>query len=228
MTQIPSHLVALALAVVVTTPTLAQSKRGTTSAVAVGNAKWWIEPLENKSSGDGHLYLAGVVENRGDVEMNIGVVFTAYSADGTPFVGCNGIGEPVEPVAPRERALIYCSRSIVPLSTKDLQVTMRIEDVARINKPSSSHALPSQPVMQRVDSTEYSASLRVSASTPKDERVSARFRFYDAQNVQIGYCDSDTYTLQPEVKLNLRCQSSVIIPTGVGIPATVRAELRGQ
>jgi hypothetical protein len=198
------------------------------SVIAVGEARWWLDPLENKSSGEGHLYLAGVVENRGDVEVSIGVVFTAYLADGTPFLGCNGVGEPAAPVAPNERALIYCNRSIVPLSTKDLQVTMRVADVARVDNSPAPRAMTTPPALQRMPDGVYSASLRVSSQSSRDAKVSARFRFYDAEGIQVGYCDSEAFVLRPEVNLKLQCASPVIIPTGVGTPTTVKVELRGD
>src|SRR5262245_50624661 len=115
---------------------LCQSRAVSSVGVVIGKPRWWINPGEDRNAGNGQLFLAGVVENRGSKQTIIGATFIAYTADGRPFTACNGVGEPSESVAPKERVLIYCNRVIVPVTTKDLQVTMRVEDIAT-EKPAS-------------------------------------------------------------------------------------------
>lgn len=95
----------------------------------VGAPRWWIEPLEQDHATEGHLYFEVIVKNLSTHELTVGVSFRAYLADGTPYPGCSqigGVGADAN-IRPGEKAALFCSGTIAPVSLKDLQITSRLE-----------------------------------------------------------------------------------------------------
>src|SRR5205085_1466608 len=113
--------------------TLGQAARPTSHVEQIGPAKWWIVPFHEGNTQEGKLYFSAVLENNSSTRAIVIITFRAYEADGTPFDACSD-GVSVD-IAPHEKALAICQRSIVSRSTKNLQITSRITYINRLVAP---------------------------------------------------------------------------------------------
>jgi hypothetical protein len=199
----------------------------------VGPARWWIEPVDQDQPIDGHLYFEVVVQNLSTRELTVGVSFRAYLADGTPYPGCFGPGGAGAStnVRPGEKAALFCTRTIAPLTLKSLQVTSRIEQAAPVEAIGAPAVHPSDVTLSnaRADlygKNSYTASTLLHLSGGKDIPTYVLFRFYDADDIQLETCTSGGVLVQPEIALKATCSGPVILPAAIARPSKVTAESR--
>lgn len=198
--------------------------------------RWWVVPFQPGygNTEEGFLYFGLLVENLTDSTVSVGVSFTSYQADGTRATGCyagaDGPGV-TETIAPRETALITCSRSIVPRATSGLQVTARLWDITALPAPAPAYDVtdarfakgPSSPMQ-----TAFNASALVKARGGRGTTAHLVFRFYSNQGVQMASCESGNDTIEPEVARRVSCLVPVLIDTVRPQPVTVRADPLGR
>lgn len=196
---------------------------------------WWVVPFAPGwgNTEEGRLYFGVLVENPTDAIVHVGASFRAYEADGTPFPGCKAPfveGPGVETtIAPGETALLTCTRTIVPRTLDGLQVTARLWDVEPLRSPSAAIEVTdadfaSVPEQSSPTETTYEASALVRAASDRDTEVALLFRFYDEQGIQVGTCESDSATVEPEVEQRITCSFPLILDTATPQPIRVQAE----
>jgi hypothetical protein len=201
----------------------------------IGAPRWWIEPVEGNPS-EGKLYYAALLENQTSQNLHVGVSFQSYTADGSRLDGCQGFGGEgsgvATEIAPHERALLTCNRSIVDREkTSGLQVTTRTWDVF-VLRPASRVAAEAVAtgIVPGTDygyATDFQAFARVRSTRTEDLRVEVFFRFYAPDGTQVETCRSGEITVEPEVAVRASCWGSgVTVPNGAPRPTTVRAEIR--
>lgn len=201
----------------------------------VGEPRWWIVPFAPGYGNieDGDLYFGTLVKNPTSATVAVGVSFRAYEADGTPFYGCQmpgGDGPGVQTtIAPGETALLSCNRTIVPRTLEGLQVTARLWDGRPLQSlPARFKVVESDfaPVQDQSSPMEtvYEASALIHATTNRDTDVALLFQFYDEQRVQVGTCESNPTTVEPEVELRVGCSFPFILDTVSPQPVSVRVE----
>ncbi len=208
---------------------------GTGKVRLSGEPRWWIVPFAPGwgNTEEGHLYFGALVENPTTATIRVGVSFRAYEADGTPFPGCNApLGEGpgvATTIAPRETALLTCTRTIVPRTLDGLQVTARLWDVMPLRSPPAAFEVMETdfapvPELSSPMETTYEASALVRAAGSDDTEVALLFRFYDEQGVQVGTCESASAAVEPEVKQRITCSFPLILDSGSPQPIRVQAE----
>jgi hypothetical protein len=193
----------------------------------IESAKWWIVPLTEGNTQEGKLYFGAVLENLSDRRLILIITFRAYKADGTPFDACSD-GISVD-IAPHEKALAVCSRSIVPRSVKDLQITSRITYLKPlIASPLNAVVMKSGLITKDSDSRSsiYEAFTLIKAQGNRDIQTGLLFRFYDENNIQIGTSESHTVVLEPEVAQKVS-SLSLIVDAGSPQPKLVRIDVKG-
>lgn len=201
-----------------------------------GEPSWWVVPRAPGygNTDEGNLYFGVLVQNPTSSTVSVGVSFRAYAADGTPFPGCQASGGEgpgvTTTLAPFETALLSCSRTIVPRTLEGLQVTARLWDVTPLRMASMheleviEYGLVSLPEESTPMEAVYDAYALVRAVGQHDVDVAVRFRFYDLQGVQIGTCESNLVSIEPEVAQRLTCGMQLIVDTGSPPPVQVRVE----
>jgi hypothetical protein len=193
----------------------------------VGQPKWWIVPFHEGNTQEGKLYLGALLENTSNVRAIAVITFRAYEADGTLFDACSD-GVSVD-IAPREKALATCQRSIVPRTTKDLQITARITYVNRLVGPALKADVFNSGLLTKSSDPQnsiYEAFALVRAKGNRDIQTEMLFRFYDENNVQIGVSESPVIILEPEVAQRV-ISSTLIVSAGSSQPKTVRVDIKG-
>ena len=213
-----------------------RSKTPQPNVTMVGTPRWWIVPRQEGNTSEGRLYFGAVLQNNLDVAVKVGLSFQAYIADGTRYSGCYspGGGGPgvTEEIAPHEKALLVCNRSIVPRDMKDLQVTIRLWDaqVIKNNNPNAqiveSGLLKLTNLFEK-ESSEYDAFARVKTLTSRDTNVYVLIRFYSEDGIQVATCESQNDLVEAEVTLRMTCGVHVFVDAGSPKPKTVRAEVKG-
>jgi hypothetical protein len=201
----------------------------------VGEPSWWIVPFASGygNTDEGQLYFGALVENPTNATIYVGASFRAYEADGTPFPGCHmpsseGPGVSTT-IAPGETALLTCSRTIVPRTLDGLQVTARLWDIQPVAIPPLDIAVTEAdfaplPEQSTPMETTYNASALVHAAGNQDTDARLLFRFYDEQGVQVGTCESDAVTIEPEVEQRVGCSFPLRLDTVSPQPVDVRVE----
>ncbi|CCF85561.1 hypothetical protein [Nitrolancea hollandica] len=205
------------------------------AVVEVESPRWWVVayPSGWGNTEQGKLYFGVTLENTLDTPVSVGVSFTSYEADGTRASGCyapggDGPGVTVN-IAPRERAVAVCNRSIVPVTTTGLKITSRLWEVTALAMPPADYEVAEASFKVDQDyGTEiaYTPSALVRATGGQDTTGSLVFRLYNADNVQIGTCSTDEIHLEPEVAQRVSC----LLGLRIGVdavsqqPASIRAE----
>lgn len=196
---------------------------------------WWVVPFAPGygNTNEGHLYFGVHVENPTNATVNVGVSYRAYQADGTPFPGCTapfGDGAGVSTtIAPGETAFLTCTRTVSPRTLSGLQVTARLWDIQPLpSSPESFNVANAQfatiPEQSTPMETTYTASALVRPVGNQDATVAVLFRFYDGRGVQVGTCDSNYVTIEPEVAQRVDCSFPLTLDTTSPQPVRVRVE----
>lgn len=190
----------------------------------VSEPNWWIVPRAPGygNTEEGNLYFGALVENPTSSIMYVGVSFRAYEADGTPFPGCQAPGGEgpgiTTTIAPYETAFMTCSRTIVPNTLDGLQVTAQLWDVAPLSQSLQDFEVieagfdPALDVSSPME-TVYDAFALIRVAGDRDVETSFLFRFYDDQGVQVGTCESNIVTIEPNIEQRVTCDFPLIVDT---------------
>lgn len=219
----------------VKTPPATRASQGSNIVQLTEDPAWWIVPFVPGwgNTDEGHLYFGTRVKNSTRETVLVGVSFRAYRADGTPFPGCGapfGDGPGVTTtIAPGETALLTCTRTIAPRTLDGLQVTVRLWDSQPLRSSASAFEVIEADVAPIPDQsspmeTSYGASALVRATTDRDTDVTLLFRFYDEDDVQVGTCESNPVTIEPEVDQRVECSSPFLLDTVSPQPVRVSVE----
>lgn len=132
-------------------------------------------------------------------------------------------------IAPGETAILSCTRTIVPRTLEGLQITARLWNVEPLQSPPAGFEVVESdfaPVQDQSSPMEtvYEASALIQATTNRDTDVALLFRFYDEQGVQVGTCESNPTTIEPEVEQRVGCSFPFILDTVSPQPVSVRVE----
>jgi hypothetical protein len=203
----------------------------------VSEPDWWIVPRAPGwgNTEEGNLYFGALVENPTDTTVHVGLSFRAYEADGTPFPGCHmpgGEGPGVaETIAPGETALIRCNRTIVPNTLSGLQVTAHLWDVAPVLSSDVNVDILETGFEFGNDfsspmETSYEPFALVRATAGSDVEAYFLFRFYDDSGTQVGTCESNTVTIEPEIAQRVECSFHLTMDTVSPQPVRVGVEPR--
>lgn len=196
----------------------------------VEGPKYRVEAFKEGNTKEGHLYFEVVLENVTNYIVKAGASFTLYLKDGTRHSGCyapggNGAGVYFS-VAPREKVLVQCSRSIVPVDLPGDKVTMRLWDYRRFSKPRSAPVEIIEtgltPAKEEYMKGYLDAFVRLRSLAKTDIKVHPVFRYYDADNIQVGECEPGAVKLESEVVLKTSCEWFRV--SLARKPATVKAE----
>lgn len=217
------------LALLLSVPAFAAAQGGE-SLVRVGTPIWWLGQVESNAS-QGRLYFATTVENVTPGPIHAELSFRSYLANGERFAGCESV---YTEIAPRERALLTCNRSIVERDkVEGLQVTTRVREVRRITPPRPVAAQAIETGLEReadyIDSSDFQAFARVRTTGSADVEAVVHFGFYAEDGTQVATCKSGTVTVEPEVAIRVNCWATgVSVPKGAPQPVRVRAEVRSS
>ena len=173
------------------------------------------------------MYFGSLLENQSNKRLLLVITFRAYKADGTLFNACSD-GVSVD-IAPHEKALAICNKSIVPGSTKDLQITSRIIKLKPIVvSPLNATVIESGITTKESDAevSIYEAFALVRAQGNRDIETALLFRFYDDNDIQIETKYSQSIILEPEVAQKVT-SFSLIVDAGSPQPKRVRIDTQG-
>jgi len=202
----------------------------------LGDPQWWVVPFAEGYGGpaNGYLYFGVLVRNTTDAMVSVGVSFRSYSSDGTPFPGCSapvfGEGAGVTTtIAPRETAWITCQRSIVPSTLQGLQLTARMWDIAPLQESPLVVVASDQRISAIGNSsspmqTAYNGTALIRTMDNHDQTAVLLFRFYDDNGIQLGTCDTQTFTVEPEVAQRVSFSFPVFVDASSPQPVELRVE----
>jgi len=215
-------------------PSAAQ-KDGTPSAVReIGTPRWWVVPNHEGNIREGKLFFGVELENVSSKPQFVALSFQSYTADGTKYEGCYGIGGGPgvsDEIAPGSRALISCHRAIVPVSRQRLDVTARVWSIRPVVFTSSTASVIEADLLAMSSDGTYqafNASFRIKAPHGKDVRLVAFDRFYSEDGIQVATCSSRTLIIEPEIAQRATCPADVLVDVMSPRPKRVSVELRGR
>ncbi len=217
----------IALMIVCAVTAFGQTRNNSLPVKQIEPAKWWLVPFTEGNTQEGKLYFGALLENLTNRRLIVVITFRAYKADGTPFDACsNGVSVDI---APHEKALAVCHRSIVSRSTRDLQITSRITYIKPLVAPSlNATVIRSGLITKESDSQSsiYEAFALVKAQGNHGAQPELLFRFYDKNSIQVGTSESHTIDLEPEVSQKVT-SLSLIVDAGSPQPQRVRVDVKG-